>query len=129
VAPDFHGKEWLLLLKEKGGHIFLNKGEFMQWKSSHPDQHICYLGFEDPIALMLESYFLNSLKISYFIISLEFEGDYGFPKNLWLLLYLCYYPLISCRHVILSIVKLLSWLVWKFYFTGENWRVTWSRVV
>jgi hypothetical protein len=66
---------------------------------------------------MLESYFLNSLKISDFIISLAFEGEYGFPKNLWLLLYLCCYPLINCRHVILSFVKLLSWLLWKFSFT------------
>jgi hypothetical protein len=116
VAPDCHGKG-LLLLKEQGGHLFLSKREFMQWQSFHLDQQVCDLGFEDPVALMLESYFLNSLKISDFIISLAFEGEYGFPKNLWLLLYLCCYPLISCRHVILSVVKLLSWLLWKFSFT------------
>jgi hypothetical protein len=115
VAPDCH--EEGLLLKEQGGHLFLNKREFMQWNSFHSNQQVCDLGFEDRVALMMESYFLNSLKISNFIISLEFEGEYGFPKNLWLLLYLYCYSLISCRHVILSVVKLLSWLLWKFSFT------------
>jgi hypothetical protein len=86
VAHDCHGKG--LLLKEQGGHLFLSKREFIQWQSSHPDQWICDHGFEDPISLMLESYFLNSLKILDFIISLAFEGEYGFPNNLWLLLYL-----------------------------------------
>jgi len=70
-----------LLFNEKGGHLFLRKREFMQLQLSHPDQQVCDLGFEDPITLMLESYFLNSLKNSNFIITLAFEGEYGFVKN------------------------------------------------
>jgi hypothetical protein len=116
VSPDCHGKGFLLL-KEQGGHFFLNEREFMQWNSFHSDQHVFDLGFKDPVALMFESYFFNSLKISDFIISLEFEGEDGFPKNLWLFLYLCCYLLISCRQVVLSIMKLLSWFLWKFSFT------------
>jgi hypothetical protein len=105
-------------MEEQGGHIFLSKRHFMQWQSSLLDQQVFYLGFEDPVAVVMESYFSNSLKISDFIIPPAYQGEYDFPKNfLWLLIYLCCYLLISCRDEIISVIKLLSWLLWKFSYT------------
>jgi hypothetical protein len=59
VAPDCHEMNYAqeLLLKEQGGHLFLSKREFMQWQPSLLDQQVFDLGFEDPVAVVLESYF------------------------------------------------------------------------
>jgi hypothetical protein len=90
----------------------------MHWKSSFLNQHDCNLGFEDPMATLLESYHSDYLKLSYFIISLALVGEYDSLKEfLSLLLYLCYYLLISGINWIMSIMKLLEWLLWKFEFT------------
>jgi hypothetical protein len=78
----------------------------------------CDLGFEDPVAVLLESYLSDSLKFSYFIISLALVGENDFLKEfLWLRLCFCYYLLISGRKGILSVMKLLVWLHWKHDFT------------
>jgi hypothetical protein len=107
-----------LLSKEQECHLFSNKGECMHCHSSFLNQHDCDLGFEDTVVYLLESYLSYSLKISYFIISLELVGEYdSLKKFLSLLLYFCYYLLISAIDVIMSIVKLLEWLLWKFSFT------------
>jgi hypothetical protein len=90
----------------------------MHWQSSFLNQHDCDHGFEDPVAALLESYLSNSLKISDFIISPALVGEYDFLKEfLSLLLYFCYYQLISGRDEIISVMKLLEWLLWKFSFT------------
>ena len=50
----------------------------------------------DPIAIYMESYVSDFLKISNCIISPILMGEYGFLKDFMLLLrYFCYYSLIS----------------------------------
>jgi hypothetical protein len=79
---------------------------------------VFYHGFEDPVASLLESYLSNSLKIPEFIISPTLVGEYDSMKEfLWMLLYFYYYLFISGKDGILSIMKLLEWLLWKFAFT------------
>jgi hypothetical protein len=96
-----------LLSKKQGAHIFSNKGECMHWHSSFLNQHVSDHGFENPVAVFLESYFSDSLKISDFIISLAFAGEYGFLKDFPLmLLYFCHYVLITGKDEIISVLKL-----------------------
>jgi len=107
-----------LLMKEQGGHLFLSKGEFMQRQSFFLNQHVFEYGFEDPVAALLESYLSDFLKISHFIISLALRGEYDSLKMFLLLLpYLCYSLLISAIDEIISVIKLLEWLLWKSAFT------------
>jgi len=120
VAPDCHEMNYSqeLLLKEQGGHLFLNEREFMQWKPSLLDQQVFDLSFEDPVAIALEFYFSKNLKFSNFIIPPTFESKYDFQNNfLWLLICLFYYLFTNCRDEIISVMELLSWLLWKFSFT------------
>jgi hypothetical protein len=77
--------------------IYLQAREaFMDEKLFYVDQHASDLGFKDPVAAYMESYVSDFLKISDCIISPIFMGEYGFLKEFMsLLLYLCYYSLIS----------------------------------
>jgi hypothetical protein len=52
------------LLKDQGGHLFFSKGECIHEKSFFLNQYDCDLGFEDPVAALLESYLSDSLKFS-----------------------------------------------------------------
>jgi hypothetical protein len=75
-------------------------------------------GFEDPMANLLESYLSDSLKFSYFIISLSFVSEHDLLKEfLWSLLCFCYYLLISGIKRSLLVMSLLVWLHWKHDFT------------
>jgi hypothetical protein len=64
------------------------------------DQHVSDLGFKDPFAALLESYVSDFLKISDFIISPIFMGEYGFLKEF---LYHC------CIFLLLSIDQWYRW--------------------
>jgi len=82
--------------------------------------HVPDIGFKDPVATLLESYFLDFLKIPDFIISQALVGEYDSLKellSLLLLLYFCYYLLINGIDGIILVMKLLEWLMWKFSFT------------
>ena len=82
------------------------------------DQHASDIGFKDPFAALLESYVSNFLKNSNCIISLILIGEYGFLKEFMsLLLHFCYDSLINDIDEIISIIKLLEWLLWKYAFT------------
>jgi hypothetical protein len=77
-----------------------------------------YHAIHDPIAIYMESYVSDFLKFSNSIISLILMGEYGFMKEFMsLFLYLNYYSLISDIDEIISIIKLLEWLLWKSSFT------------
>jgi hypothetical protein len=107
-----------LISKEKEGYLFASREAFMDEQLFSVDQHASDIGFKDPFAALLESYVSNFLKISNFIISLIPMGEYGFLKELMsLLLYLCYYSLISDIDEIILVIKLLEWLLWKSVFT------------
>ena len=78
-------------------------------------------GFDDPMATLLESYLLDSLKLSDFIIPLVFDSECDLLKEfLWSLLCFYYYLLISGIKISLPVMILLVWLHWKHDFTGAS---------
>jgi len=81
----------------------------MHGKLSFLNQHVFDLGFEDTIASLLESYLSDSLKISDFIISLVFVGEYDFLKKFISLLYFCYCLLINETDEIILVLNLFEW--------------------
>jgi hypothetical protein len=107
-----------LLTREQEGYLFASKEAFMDEKLFSVDQHASDLGFKDPVAAYMESYVSGFLKILDCIISPIFMGEYGFMKEFMsLLLYFCYYSLISDIDEKFSVRKLLEWLWWKCVFT------------
>ena len=82
------------------------------------DQHVCDIGFKDPVEAFMDSYFSENLKISDFLRLPWFMGKYGFLKNfLSLLLHVKHHLLISDKDEISLVFKLLEWLLWKLAFT------------
>jgi hypothetical protein len=82
------------------------------------DQHVYDLRFKDPVAAFMESYFSENSKISDFFNSSMFLGEYGFLNGfLSLLLNFRHQLLIGDMHEIISVLKLLGWLLWKSSFT------------
>ena len=82
------------------------------------DQHVCDLGFKDPVVAFMDSYFSEKPKISDFLSLPLFMGEYGFWKDfLSLLLHVKHHLLISDKDEISSVFKLLGWLLWKSAFT------------
>jgi hypothetical protein len=105
-----------LITRELEGYQFSSKEAFMD--EVFMDQYVSDLGFKDPFAALMESYISDHLKISDFIYSSTLPGEYCFLKDfLSLLLYFSYYLLISDRDKIISVLKLLEWLLWKSSFT------------
>jgi hypothetical protein len=82
------------------------------------DQHVFDLPFKDPVAAFMESYIPENPKISDFLSSHMFLGEYGFLNEfLSLLLHFRNHLLIGDRDKVLSVLKLLEWLLWKSTFT------------
>jgi hypothetical protein len=106
------------LLKDQGGYLFSSKGEDIHEQSMVLNHYECDLGFEDPVAALLESYLSDSFQFSDFIMSLAFDSECDLLKEfLWSLLCFYYYLLISGIKRILSVMSLLVWLHWKHDFT------------
>jgi hypothetical protein len=82
------------------------------------NQHFYDLGFKDPVAVFMELYFLEGLKVSDFFSSPMFSGEYDFRKEFLLRLLLSrHHLLISDKDEISSVLKFLGWLLWKSSFT------------
>jgi hypothetical protein len=106
-----------LITTELEGYQFSSREAVMNEQLFSVDQHFSDLGFKDLVAALMESYISNHLKISDFI-SPAFTGEYGFLKDfLSLLICFSYYLFISDRDKIISVLKLLEWLLWKSAFT------------
>jgi hypothetical protein len=104
--------------KEQGGHLFATRETFTKEQPSLLKKPKFYHVIHDPIAIYMESYVSDFLKISNCIISPILTGKYGFMNDLMLLLlYFFYYSLISGIDEIISVIKLLEWLLWKSTFT------------
>ena len=96
----------------------LHRSSIFKMEQQEDCKYDCDLGFEDPVAVLLESYLSDSLKFSYFIISLALVGENDFLKEfLWLWLCFCYYLIISGRKRIILVMKLLVLLHCKCDFT------------
>ena len=73
------------------------------------DQYVSDLGFKDPVASLMESYFSDHLKVSDFIYLPALLGDYCFLKEfLSLLLHFRHHLLINDMDEIFSVLKLLE---------------------
>jgi len=102
----------------QGGHLFSSKGKNMHDQTFSLNQYDCDSSFKDPVAVFLESYLSDSLKISDFIMSSVFGDEYDLlKKSLWLLLCFYDYMLISSIDEVPSVIKLLECLMWKYAFT------------
>jgi hypothetical protein len=107
-----------LITIELEGHQFSNKEAVMVEQVFSMDQHVYDLGFKDPVATFMESYISENLKFSYFLSSQMFPGGYGFLNEfLSLLLHFRHHLLIGGMDEIISVLKLLGWLLWKSTFT------------
>ena len=64
--------------------VFLNEAEFMQWQAYSLDQQNIFLGFEDPIVVLMESYSSQFGIVLDFGIPSTCLGEYDFSKKfLW----------------------------------------------
>jgi hypothetical protein len=82
------------------------------------DQHVSDLCFKDPVAAFIESYISEKLKVSDFFSLHMFSGEFGFVNGfLSFLLHFKHQLLISVNDEIISVLKLLGWLLWKSTFT------------
>jgi hypothetical protein len=103
-----------LITRELEGYQFSSRKTFMDEQLFYVDQN----SFKDSFVALLESYFSHHPKISNFINSPALLGEYCFLKEfLSLLLHFSYYLLVSGKDKIISILKLLEWLLWKSTFT------------
>jgi hypothetical protein len=81
-------------------------------------QHDSYLLLEYPVAAFMDLYFSEKLKISDFLSLPLFMGEYGFLDELLsLLFHVQLHLLINDKDEIISVLKLLGWLLWKSAFT------------
>jgi hypothetical protein len=95
-----------------------SRGKVMVEQEFSVDQHFSDLGFKDPVVAFMESYIPENPKISDFLNSSAFPGEYGFLNDsLSLLLHVKHHLLISDKDEIISVLKLLGWLLWKSTFT------------
>jgi hypothetical protein len=82
------------------------------------DQHVSDLGFKDPVTALMELYISDHPKISDFFNSSTLPSEYCFIKEfISLLLHFRYHLLISDRDKVISVLKLLEWLLWKSAFS------------
>jgi hypothetical protein len=120
---DFEGKTTIfydhkLLLREQESNQSSGREAIMVEKVFSMDQHVYDLGFKDSMAAFMESYISENLKISNFLKSSALTGEYGFlNKFLSLLLHFKHHMLINEKDEIISVLKLLGWMLWKSSFT------------
>jgi hypothetical protein len=99
-------------------HLFCKKGKNMHDWTFSLNQYNCDSRFKDPVAVLLESYLSDSLKISDFIMSSIFRDEYDLmKKSLWLLLWFHNYMRISSINEVPLVIKLRECLMWKYAFT------------
>jgi hypothetical protein len=107
-----------LNLREQEGDQSSSIETIMAEQEFSVDQHFSDLGFKDPVAVFMELYFSESLKVSYFFSSPMFSGEYDFRKEFLLqLLLFRHQRLINDRDKVALVLKLLEWLLWKSTFT------------
>jgi hypothetical protein len=107
-----------LISREPESDHSSSKGTIMAEQEFFVDQHVFDLPFKYLVAAFMESYFPENLEISNFFISHMFLGEYGFLNEfLSLLLHFINHVLIGDKDKVLSILKLLEWLLWKSAFT------------
>ena len=107
-----------LITRGQESHLFSNKGKSIYRQSFFLNQQASDHGFDDPVAAYMESYVSNLMKISDFSNSpvLRSECD-SRKKFLSMLSFFYYFLLSSLLDEIISVIKMLEWLLWKSTFT------------
>jgi len=107
-----------LIIKEKEGSQFLNKEIVMDMQLIVVDQYVADFSFKDPVAAYMESYVSDLMKISDFSNSPVLRGECDSRKKfLSMLSFFYYFLLSSVLDEIISVIKMLEWLLWKSTFT------------
>jgi hypothetical protein len=102
----------------QGRYLLASKEAFMQGQLFSVSQNVSDLGFRDLVAILMELYILDPLKISDFVYSSTFTSEHTFLKiYLSLLMSFSYFLLSSDRDNLISVLSLLQWLLWKSAFT------------
>jgi hypothetical protein len=102
----------------QGRHLSTNREPVMEGQSFFMNQNAFDLDFRDPVADLIELLISNPIKVLDFIHSSISMGEYDFLKA-YLLLLICfsYFLLSSDRDKVITVLKLLKWLLWKSAFT------------
>lgn len=107
-----------LITIEQEGSQFSNKEIVMDKQLIVVDHYVVDFAFKDPVVVYMESYVLDFLKISNFINSPVLRGECDSRKNfLSMLSFFCYFLLSNILDEIISVIKMLEWLLWKSTFT------------
>jgi hypothetical protein len=81
-------------------------------------QQISDFSFKDPVAAFIELYISERLKVSDFFSLHVFFAEFGCANNFYpLLLHFKHQVLINRKDEIITVLKLLGWLLWKSAFT------------
>jgi hypothetical protein len=90
----------------------------MEGQSFFMNQNAFDLDFRDPMVDLIELLISDPMKVPYFIHSSIYTSEYDFLKA-YLLLLICfsYFLLSSDRNKVITVLKLLRWLLWKSTFT------------
>jgi hypothetical protein len=114
-----------LISREQKDDQFSSKGKVMEEHEAAinvqlfpEDQQVSDFCFKDPVAVFIECYISENLKASDFLNLSVFPSEFGFVNNfLSFLLHFKRRLLISVNDEIISVLKLLGWLLWKSTFT------------
>ena len=112
-------------IKESENHKSFSKGKIMVGHEPAINiqflpkiQHVSEMCIKDPVAAFIESYVSRKMEFLDFLNLLVFPEDFGVVNIfLSLLLHFKHQILISKDDEIISVLKLLGWLLWKFSFT------------
>ena len=84
----------------------------------HEVHHVSKMCLKDPVAAFIESYVSGKMEFLDFLNLSVFPEDFAVVNNfLSLLLHFKHKILISKDDEIISVLKLIGWMLWKFAFT------------
>ena len=107
-----------MITKESKNHKYSRKEAVIEIKLFPEEKQVSNLSFKDPVAAFIESYFSEKLKVSDFFRLHMLSCEFGFVNGfLSFLSHLKHQLLISVNDEIISVLKLLGWLLWKSTFT------------
>jgi hypothetical protein len=107
-----------VIIKEEEGYQSFGREAVIQVEFFPEDQQISDISFKDPVATFIESYISENMKTSDLLNLSVFLDDFGFVNDfLSLMLHFKHQILISEDDEIISVLKLLGWMLWKFVFT------------
>jgi hypothetical protein len=110
--------DYKLITKEQEDNQSSSREAVVQVEFFPEDQQVFEFSFKDPVAAFIESYISENLKVSDFFSLHVFLVEFGCVNNFYsLLLHFKHQVLINRKDEIITVLKLLGWLLWKSAFT------------